>query len=221
MTILVKAFVVGTSLVATQLTSMPLFAADHVAVGQVMFHVIGRNQVLSTTGPGAGTAAAMGYLAAIEGIDGSLFSDPKAVGEGTAYFTVMSDAHPFSTLANGNTKVRMRPPGGTFHVYYDETPDGDFTKPDTWSDGELIATFRIGSTLATKVDNVATEIDSAELVSSKDFTFHGHKYNFKRMVPHGVTFFLSGPGTQVAEEGPGAGQFAFSGTGIANGPASK
>jgi hypothetical protein len=221
MNTLTKAIVLGIGLPALQLAPLSLSAAEGFAVGQVVFHVIGRNQVVSTTGPGAGTAVAMGYLAAIEGIDAPLFSDPKAMGEGTAFFTVKSEPHPFSTLANGNTKVRMRPPGGIFHVYYDETPDGDFTKPDTWSDGESIATFRIGSTLATKVDNVATEIDSAELVSSKDFTFHGHKYNFKRMVPHGVTFFLSGPGTQVAEEGPGAGQFAFSGTAVANGAAPK
>ena len=87
------------------------FAEPSGSTGRVAFHVVGRNQVIGVTGPESGTAVAFGYMTAIDGISQSLFSDSNDVGEATAHFTFRSDDYAFTTIDNGNSKVRFRQPG--------------------------------------------------------------------------------------------------------------
>ncbi len=201
-------------------------AAAKAPVGRVVFQVVGRNQIASITGPASGTAFAMGYITAIDGIAGSLFLPADTVSVSTALFTFRSDVYPFLTIDNGNSKVRLGDEGDFFNVYYhaDGAPNQDFKNPDSFSDGQLIATFQLGNKLATRVGDVATQVDSAALVSSKNFVFQGKTYNLKNIVPKGVTFFLMGPAVTVLDPtnpanagNPEASQFAFSGSGLAIG----
>ena len=194
--------------------------------GRVVFQVVGRNQIASITSPTSGTAFGIGYVTAIDGITESLFSPADIVSESTALFTFRTDVYSFSTIDNGNSKVRLGGPGSLFEVYFkgEEGSNGDFKKPDSFSDGQLIAKFRLGSKLATRVGDVATQVDSATLVYSKSFLFEGKKYNFKSLVPNGVTFFVMGPAITVLDPtdpanagNPEASQFAFSGSAFANG----
>jgi hypothetical protein len=208
-------------------TGLMAAAAVKAPVGSVVFQVVGRNQIVSVTGPTSGTAFAMGYVTAIDGITESLFLPADTVSVSTALFTFRTDVYSFLTIDNGNSKVRLGEGGDLFNVYYNNGgvgPNQDFKNPDSFSDGQLIATFRIGSKLATRVGDVATQVDSATLVSSKDFVFQGQTYNFKKMVPNGVTFFGMGPAITVLDptnpenEGdPEASQFAFSASVSANG----
>ena len=62
-------------------------AAQKSTAGSVVFHIVGRNQITAVTSPTSGSSVAFGYLTYLQGVSGSLFSDPNAISEKTAYFT--------------------------------------------------------------------------------------------------------------------------------------
>ena len=105
-------------------------------------------------------------------------------------------------------------------VYFQPQPHGDFSILRR-SGRPLVAVLRQGAGLATRVDDVATSIDSAHFVSGHDFKFGGRRINLRRLLRNGVTFFLTGSAVPVATNGPGAAQFAFSGTAIAIGESER
>jgi len=82
---------------------------------------------------------------------------------------------------------------GTFNVYYNPRPNGDWSNPSSFSSGELIATFARQQSLFPEFMPIGIHSLSEMLESSQTFTFDGQTFNFKRMVPNGITFasFLS------------------------------
>jgi hypothetical protein len=180
--------------------------------GQIAFQFVGKNVMTSVTGPGAGEAFTVGFYTYIAGIPQPLFSDPGAVGAETAYFTFRSEPYAFSTISNDNTAVRMTEPGFLVHIYFNEVPNQSFDNADTFSDGQLIATFIVRSSLATRVENGATEQGDLELVSSNQFEFYGKPYQIRNIVPRGVTTLSSGAAVPIDISQP---VFAFSGSALA------
>ncbi|MGJ5820992.1 PKD domain-containing protein [Paludibaculum fermentans] len=138
----------------------------------------------------------------------SLFA-PSAGGQGPAvnkehaFLIWVSDynAEVVSSTAGGFTLMLV--PAGTATVYYKDQPAqrnwSDPTNRSTW--GEPVATFirKAGIFQSPDEGNSGTMISGAELVSATSFTLNGQSFNFKDLMPNGMTCFEAGVG--VAESG--------------------
>jgi hypothetical protein len=161
--------------------------------------------------PTTGQAVYAGYVVHLNGIDSSLFNG--APGEGTAYFTFKTDILQLTPLPNNGDVSLYFVSAGTFSVYYNPSPNGNWGDPDTFSSGELIATFERKESLYPVIGPLGLHSLSESLVSSKNFTFEGHTYNFNRISPDGITFAQFFSSTPLAGAGitgypvvfPGAG----------------
>ena len=92
---------------------------------------------------------------------------------------------------------------GTFNIYYNPKPDGDWSNPDTFSGdqkfpGQPIAQFTRPESLFVQIaqsdvanpplfESISQHTLTETLVSSQSFTFNGHRYDFSTLVPGGVT----------------------------------
>jgi hypothetical protein len=128
----------------------------------------------------------LGYFAHLGGI-APLFHGPP--GEATAHFTFRSEPFTVQTLQNGDLELSLDATG-RFTLYLNREPHGDFSNPDTFSRGEPIATFeRFSTVVGTAVGPLASNLFSAALRSSVDFTFGGRTWNLASLVPQGITQF--------------------------------
>jgi hypothetical protein len=162
--------------------------------------------------PNNGTAQVVAYMTFAEGISGPFFNG--APSEATAYFTFRSDTISITPpIANGPNLSATMFSSGTFSVYFNALPHGDFSDPDSFSSGQLIARFkRSPGMIVSTAGSTGTSTFSAGLAWSRDFVFQGKTVNFRTLVPHGVTFlttnssfFVLGP-----TDFPIAQPFAFS-----------
>jgi hypothetical protein len=89
------------------------------------------------------------------------------------------------------------PPGYTWGVYFNETPNQVWGAYDTFSDGERVATFEESAFLGTTIfsTGMVYNLFSSRLIWSRRFRFNGQKVDFKKLVPYGVTINnVTGPG---------------------------
>ncbi|PTL80923.1 hypothetical protein [Vitiosangium sp. GDMCC 1.1324] len=126
----------------------------------------------------------LGYFALLGGIE-PLFNGPP--GEANAFFTFRAEPFTSQTLKNGDLEVSLDPTG-RFTLFLNREPRGDFSKPDTFSQGEPIATFeRLSTVVGTSVGPLANNLFSAVLRSSADFRFRDRIWNLASLVPQGIT----------------------------------
>jgi hypothetical protein len=166
-------------------------AAPPVPAGAVACYFVGR-VFLNSNGQGE----AVGYFTDITGITGPLFSG--APSESTAFFTFRSDVFQLAPLpTNGDIGLALVSEG-TFDIYLNATPIGDWTNPDTFSNGRLIAHFSRPESLVLQIPTYTRHVIPQNLTSSRQFSFNGHEYDFRAIVPAGFTFDLSASPTGVA-----------------------
>ncbi|WNG50090.1 hypothetical protein F0U60_42680 [Archangium minus] len=126
----------------------------------------------------------LGYFAHLGGIEPLFDGSP---GEATAFFTFRSTPFTVQTLQNGDLSVSLDATG-TFTLYLQHEPRGDFSRPETFSQGEPIATFeRLYTAVSTSVGPLASNLFSAALRSSVDFTHRGRTWNLARLIPEGIS----------------------------------
>lgn len=140
-------------------------------------------------------AVYVGYLVHIAGITSSLFNGPPS--EATAYFTFSTDVLSLTPMANNGNIALSLVSAGTFKVYYNTSPNGDWNDPATFSSGRLIATFTRTESLFPAIGSIGIHNLSESLSSSQRFTFDGQTYNFNGIAPHGVTFAQFADLTQI------------------------
>ena len=119
-----------------------------VPAGAVAFHFVSRISFFAPPTP----PVLVGYMAFIEGVPGPFFDGTGTPGEATAFFTLRATfgpAAPIPLNPGSNVEVLLIPPGTTFDVFLDETPNQDWANPDSFSDGDLIATFDESGLLST------------------------------------------------------------------------
>ncbi len=160
----------------------PVKAADKLPGSRILDHFVGRAIVTSS-----GDIEAIGYYAFLDGIPGPFFSgDP---GEATAFFTFRTGPLSFSNLVvNGSVGWALADPS-KLTVYFNTTPHGDWNNPDSFSSGQPIATIQrcvMCNGDLTLLNTCGTAVSGA-LVSSQDFTFNGGTFNFKKLIPDGLT----------------------------------
>jgi hypothetical protein len=85
----------------------------------------------------------------------------------------------------------MLVPAGTATIYFTDDPASrnftDLSDRRTW--GTPVATFVRKASVLRSADNFASDnfIFSADLTSSVPFTLNGNRYDFKKLVPNGMT----------------------------------
>lgn len=84
------------------------------------------------------TATQVGYLSYINGLDSPIFTGAPQ-NETTALFTFYSDNVTTRVINNGPLRIINREEG-TFTIYFDGTPNGNFSNPDTFRDGQPVLT---------------------------------------------------------------------------------
>jgi len=158
------------------------FAQAGLPASEVVWQHVGRLYL----NPNTGKAVYVGYLVHIGGITSSLFDGPPS--EATAYFTFSTDVLSLTPMPNNGNVGLSLVSAGTFNVYYNTSPNSDWSDPSTFSSGRLIATFTRTESLFPTVGPIGIHNLSESLSSSRRFTFDGGTYNFNGIAPHGITF---------------------------------
>lgn len=198
-------------------------AQDRTPASQVVWQHVGRIYL----NPNTGQAIYAGYLVHINGISTSLFKGTAS--EKTAYFTFSTDVLQLTPLPDNGDIVLDLVSAGTFSVYYNTSPGGAWSKPDSFSSGRLIATFQRQESLFPIIGPLGLHSLSERLLSSVNFTFGGQTFNFNKIAPHGITFaqFFSSTPLETGIEDfsvafPGAGAVVAIGSKISTvGPSAK
>jgi hypothetical protein len=187
-------------------------AQEKIPAAQTVWQHVGRIYL----NPSTGKAVYAGYVVHLNGISTSLFNGSPS--EATAYFTFSTDVLSLTPMPSNGDLALYLVSEGTFNVYYNPSPNGDWKNPASFSSGELIATFARQQSLFPDFTTIGVHSLSETLESSQTFTFDGQTFNFKRMVPNGITFasfFSTTPLTTGLTDYPVA--FAAAGTTIAVG----
>jgi hypothetical protein len=152
-----------------------------ILAGQVAWYVTGRFYVEAPSIRDAG------YFLHLQGVDGKLFAHDD-VSEQTAHFTFLADPFVPKDYTNGALQLGIDPVG-SFSVYFQREPRGNFADPDTFALGQRVATFRRVSMVvgATVGSAVTVNTFSAQLVSTNEFDFRGITYDLARLLPNGIT----------------------------------
>ena len=153
-----------------------------VPAAQVAWQHVGRVYL----NPNTGKAVYAGYLVHINGLPSSLFNG--APSEATAYFTFSTDVLSLTPLPNNGDIALSLVSAGTFNVYYNAVPSGDWNNPTSFSSGQLIATFTREESLFPQMGSFGFHSLSEVLTSSRRFTYNGQTYNFNNIAPNGITF---------------------------------
>ncbi len=180
-------------------------AQEPTPAAQTVWQHVGRVYVNPTTG----AAVYAGYVVHINGITSSLFNGSPS--QATAFFTFSTDVLTLTPLPSNGDVTLSFVSAGTFSVYYNTSPAGDWSNPASFAGGQLIATFHRDQSLFPEIGPIGFHSLSETLVSSQSFTFDGQTYNFNRIAPHGITFaqfFSTNPQTGTA-----AYPYAFAGAG--------
>jgi hypothetical protein len=144
----------------------------------------------------------------------SLFAtDPNGnlvINKEHAYLIWVSDwsiAAMFGNSGFGGSSIGLAVvPAGTATIYYTNNPTrrdfSDISKRATW--GIPVATFTRGAGLFQSPDNFQLTDKfyfSAPLLAAKDFNLGGRVFNFRILMPHGMTCFEYGQGYSTTETG--------------------
>ena len=146
------------------------------------------------------TGELVGYIAFIEGVDGSLFSGPPS--KDTAYFTLRITKPPgwpipLPVETGSELSASLIEPGAQFMVFFDPNAGPvdyrDWSKPKTFGDpwssdyGVPIAVFEESALLSTGSAGASFNVFSSRLLDSNPIDFNGQRIDFKKLVPNGVT----------------------------------
>jgi hypothetical protein len=161
---------------------VPAEAGEEIPAAQTVWQHVGRFYV----NPRTGQSVFAGYVVHLNGFSASLFNGPPS--EATAHFTFSTDVISLTPIpSNGDLSLDLVS-AGTFNVYYNANPNGNWSDPTTFSSGQLVATFARRESLFLQFTTVGVHPVSETLQSSQTFIFNGQSLNFKQMVPHGITF---------------------------------
>jgi len=174
-------------------------------------HVVWQHVGRIYVNPNTGQAIYAGYLVHLNGIPNPLFNGDAS--EKTAYFTFHTDVLQLTPLPNNADIVLDLVSAGTFSVYYNPSPNGDWSNPDTFKGPKLIATFQRQESLFPIIGPTGLHSLSESLLSSSNFTFNGQTFNFNRIAPYGITFAQFFSSTPIAGGGFGAYSVVFPGAG--------
>ncbi len=171
-----------------------------IPVGTVAGHAVGRAIIY----PG-GSAEVIAYYPFFSGL--SLGSTPLLASGNTekgAFFTLRTARFAVNPIANGAVHYsRLIPVGAETlisRIVYHPSPNLDFNRPESFSDGQTIVTLRGRGGSIVMVEGATIHYNStAEVVSTEDFSFQGRSLNLRSAGVSAYTVTLAGPAPDLAE----------------------
>ncbi|MCQ4165055.1 hypothetical protein [Tahibacter harae] len=149
----------------------------------------------------SGAIADYGYFLHLGGIAAPLFAAAPA--ESSAHFTFAAEPFQAARLSNGGLQLGLDP-AGSFSVFLQRRPAGDFDDPASFARGECIGRFRrtslvVGTTVTGAAGQalITSNVFSARLTESTPFEFGGQRYDLARMLGAGVTQFGTADGQAI------------------------
>ena len=137
--------------------------------GDIALELIG--QVMNV--PMTPTSNQYGYLSSVDGIDSVFTATPH--NETTALFTFFTVATTTQVINNGNLRIVDRT--GTTTIYLDESPNGNFSDPSTFSDGTPIMTMSLKQqVILDVVENTFTTVNINTVTSASSFSVGDSKF---------------------------------------------
>ncbi len=185
-----------------------LNAGDPTGAGQVAFAFSGGSTWTSASG-----GICKWYLPLVRGQN--LPIDATKPISANAYFVWVSEFSIAAVPANGFALVLA--PAGTANIYFNANPTGDYwNHPSAY--GPPVATFIREASMLYSGDGLWSDTFtfSADLVSSKTFMLNGRPFNFRNVIPNGMTCFESGLAAKAADGSPIPSTYE-AGTCVANG----
>jgi hypothetical protein len=169
--------------------------------GEVAWYVTGRFYKAAD-----GSLLDAGYFLHLQGVEGGLFSGEP--GEGTAHLTFLADPFTATNVQNGDITLGLDAVGD-FAVYLNRQPAADFADPASFAAGEEVARFRrvaivTGATVGSGSTNqslFSLNVFSARLIESREFVLQNRRYDFRRLMPHGITQWGTAAATPIADAG--------------------
>lgn len=162
-----RSLLVGITLFAFVLAaSTPsVFAGKKKADSDVSMEIVG---AVFTPSPTA--SIQYGYLSFVNGLDNVFGGSPQ--NETSALLTFFSDTSTTRVIINGALRVVNRV--GTFTVYLDTTPDGDFTNADSFRDGTPVMTGSLRhQVVLNTASNTFTTTFVITVISADPFRING------------------------------------------------
>ena len=163
-----------------------------------------------------GNAEEAGYFSDINGngASDSLFSGTPS--ESTAFFTFHTTVSISSLPSNGDITPLLGS-AGLYDIYYNPTPKRDWGNPSSFATGQLIAHFSRPELLLIQFNSFSFSQHTVTetLLSSRDFVFKGHRYNFKELTPGGITLTNFISNTPVSPTAGFAFVVPYAGNGVA------
>jgi len=197
-------------LLVPMIASIPLLGQKAPHEGQVISAFTGGSVWTSSSG---GTCIT--YFPVLGDLNVAELFAPDATGapqidKEHAYFIWVSDwsiSYMFQNSGFGGSVISLAlVPAGKATIYYTDNPLSrvwsDVTDRSTW--GVPVATFIRGGGMFQSPDGfVQTDrfYYSAQLVTSRDVNLHGRRFNFREVVPHGMTCFENGQVGSTTEVG--------------------
>ncbi|HYH79124.1 MAG TPA: hypothetical protein VEX86_04985 [Longimicrobium sp.] len=161
---------------------------ERILPGEVAWYVTGRFYAAAD----GGSAFDAGYFLHVQGIEDGLFCGFP--GEGTAHLTFLADPFTAKTVKNGDLTLGLDAVG-EFAVYLNREAGATFDRPASFGAGEEVARFRrvsvvAGATIGTSPADqpiFSLNLFSARLVGSREFELGGRRYDFRWLMPNGIT----------------------------------
>lgn len=165
----------------------------------------------------------LGYFLYFAGAQKELFKEGP-MGEATAVLTFRSEPFQAQSVTNGNISIGLDAVGSV-SIYYNPAGGGSFEDPDSFSQGHRVAVFRragvvMGETLSSPIPGglaLSTNVFSADLVESAPFEIQGVRYDFRELLPHGLSQWGTASANPLATFPPYQRIVAFTGSAIAAG----
>lgn len=164
--------------------------------GEVAWYVTGRFYADQS-----GALFDAGYFLHLQGLLGPLFDGERS--ERTAHFTFLSEPFRAKSVANAGLEIGIDA-AGDFSLYLQRVPGASFDDPQSFAEGERIATFRRVSVVAglTIPNVVIANVFSAALIWSTEFEYGGERQNLSELVPNGITQWGTAGTTPIAPPPP-------------------
>jgi hypothetical protein len=183
------------------------------AAGRIAYHYVGRVSLNFLNG----TGIVYGYLTDLAGVTTAASLFHGTPGENTALLTFRANIN-FQPLPGngpiGNGQFAVTPTlvtPGDFQIYFTPSPAHDWTDPNTFSSGQVVATLARGLEQFSVLATFSSNAGSAALQSSAPFSLNGHNMNLRDLFPSGVTNITTAPAIPLPGSTPTAPIFAFAG----------
>lgn len=185
-------------------------------VGGIAFEVVGQVTNLPPAGPGQpATSDQYGYLSLINGLEASqIFStaDPTLQNESTAHFTFFTDAVTQRVISNGRLRIVNRT--GTTTIYFNETPNGDFSNRATFRSGTPVMRMEYRQQVILDVGEMVaglpgtgtfTVMNLLKVAELQTFELEGERYQLGKLGDQFRQFYSGAPPAMVPPSGVFAG----------------